>query len=157
MIWLTVLLEHMRLLQGLKTGDEAWPASWRSHSVLVLVLVVLFIIGAALAQLLWHGSLEVSLLGPRTPGKGSAEADFAPDTMLHRVRAVQMAEVVRGKASADEADVLFLHPLIPNHRADLRAHQVALQRTVRPEAALLGQAIASLQQAEIEGMRTMLQ
>ncbi len=64
--------------------------------VLVAVLLVGALVGAALAL----------LLSVRSPGDDSAEAGFARDMMVHHAQAVEMAEIVRDRTESEEMRTL---------------------------------------------------
>jgi uncharacterized protein (DUF305 family) len=60
------------------------------------------------------------------------------------------------KASAEEADVLFLQLMIPHHEAAVPMAEAVLEETDREEVERLAGAIAASQQSEIQLMQGLL-
>jgi uncharacterized protein (DUF305 family) len=69
-----------------------------ADSRLVAVLAVAFVAALGLAVWLW--------LSGRPPGRGSAEAGFARDMIVHHAQAVEMAEIVRDRTESEDIRIL---------------------------------------------------
>jgi uncharacterized protein (DUF305 family) len=94
------------------------------------------------------------------PATGTEPAmSWMGEPMTGRMPGMASPEEIQelSEASSEEADVLFLQLMIPHHQAALSMTEAILERTNRPEVAILAGAIQNAQQSEIVVMENLLE